>query len=395
MGRARRRERVARPLLLRLLAPHATLLVERHGFSLEALGASLQTDRTYVEALWQLLGTFAADLAPLHDDLLAVADVGTRAGHEALLSLDTAKALDPDLGDADCAAVAFLDHRPLFDAARPQTTGQARTTSFASYASAMPLPLPSDASHGKRFAKAMSGEMVARGRSDHFKMHEWQSGHERHFEIVYGRLATARDLLAKADATDDGPVHVVTRQVTDRSTERTHAIFRIDTFQLDVAGHEWVKETVRRFFGESYFGSATHFRGDETVTLEPLADLETALSVDVGGGVERVELKEVWFDVDGGWVATGARGDCMKGSTGGYARRAFTEGKAVEAVFLLYLTGRKRPVSLKIAAPRKLEFSRENAKTVRIVRDWVVARGYMRVPEHLMNDGAASESSRG
>jgi hypothetical protein len=375
-------ERVSRPLLARLLAPHGDALV-RHGFPLAELAASAQTDRVHVEALWRLLGAAPAELAPLRDELVAIADVATPGGHELLLARDAARVLDRDLGAEDCAATAHLEHRALFDTARPQTAGQAQTKSFASFQSSSPRALPDDPTCRATFVGAMSGELESRGRTSYFKMHEWSAGSERHMELVYGRLASARDLIGK---TNGGAAHDVTSQVTDRTTERAHCVFHEDTLRFDVAGYDWMKELVRRVFGESYFGSASHFEGDETITLAPLADLGAALSVDGIPGLKKAELQEVWIDLVGdgaGWVAVGARGDCMKGASAGFALRALSEGKPVEATFLLSLASRTRPIKVKIAAPRRVDFDRRDARVVQIVRDWVVARGFMSLPDHM------------
>jgi hypothetical protein len=386
-------ERVSRPLLARLLAPYEPALSESN-FPLAALASSAQTDRAHVDTLWHLLGAPPPALVPLSEEVLAIADVATPGGHELLLSRDTARVLDHDLGAEDCAATAHLDHRPLFDTARPQTAGQAQVRSFASFQSSSPRALPGDAQRDEcraAFARRMGEELASRGRTAFFKVHEWRSASERHMELVYGRLASARDLLGKKQ---DGGGHDVTAQVTDRSTERAHAVFHEDTLRLDVAGYDWMKELVRRVFGETHFGSPDHFEGNETITLAPFADIGAALSVDGVPGLRRAELQELWVDLagtGGAWVAVGARGDCMKAASADYVRRALSDGKAVEATVLLTLSNRTRPLKLKIAPPRRLDFDRRDTRVVRIVRDWVVARGFMSMPEHLR--GADAESA--
>ena len=389
-------ERVSRALLVRLLADHASVLEGAHAFPLPALAASPQTDRTHVDTLWHLLGDAPAYLVMLRDDLISVADVATSAGHEMLLGRDTTQVLDRELGAEDCAATARLEHRALFDAARPHAAGQAQIKSFASFQSASPRPHPGLPSCRAAFERLMTKDLEARGRSNYFRMYEWRSGTERHMELVYGRLASARDLIGK---TQPGAAHDVTAQVTDRTTERAHAVVHDDTLHLDVAGHDWVKEVVRRLFGETHFDSATHFQGDETITLAPLDDLAAALSADGIPGLKSVELQEVWLDFGGtAWVACGARNDCLKSAAGEHALRALSDGKPAEATFHLYLANRTRPLKLKVAAPRRLEFDRREARVVRIVRDWVVARGFMSVPEHVRTSvsdelgGAPSES---
>jgi hypothetical protein len=375
-------ERTARPLLVRLLSEHAGALVGTHAFPVDALAASAQTDRTHVEALWRLLSDAPPDLAALRDDLIAVADVATPGCHETLLSRDVARVLDEELGAEDCAAIARLDHRPLFDSVRPQASGQSQTRSFASFQPSSPRPLPSDRAHAAAFAKQMSAELASRGRSDYFKVHEWRTGAERHMELVYGRLATARDLLGKTEAREQGARHAVTAQVTDRTTERAHAVFHDDTHRLEVSGPDWMKELVRRVFGEAWFGSPAHFAGDDAISLAPLADIAAALSAEGVPGLKKVELQELWIDLDGksSWVAVGAgpHGNCMVGATAQYAVRALGDGAPAEATFALFLAGRTRPVKLKIKAPR-LEFERRDPRVVRIVRDWLVARGFLRL----------------
>jgi hypothetical protein len=372
-------ERVGRALLVRLLAPYASLLVERFAFPFAALSASAQIDRVQVSALWDLLSTAPPELSELRDDLLAIADAATHAGHE-VLARDGASVLDPDLGAEDCAATAYLDHRAIFERARPQTAGQAQTKSFASFRASAGRALPRDPACAATFIRRMREELVLRSRSDHFHVHEWRSGAERHFEIVYGKLVSARDVIGKAQA---GGPHEITAQVTDRATERTHAVFHEDTRDLDIAGYDWMKELIRRNFGEAYFGSEAHFQANETVTLAPLAALDVALSSEGIPALRKVELQEIWIDLggdDGAWVAAGARSDTTKGAAAGYALRAIGEGKGAEAVFLLHLASRTRPVKLKIALPRKLEFDRRDPRVVRIVRDWCVARGFITMP---------------
>jgi hypothetical protein len=295
-----------------------------------------------------------------------------------MLARDAARALDPELGAEDCAATAYLDQRPIFEAARPPTSGQAQVRAFASFESTSPRPMPRDPGRRAAFEEAMKADLVARGRSSFFKVHEWQSGDERHLELVYGRLAATRDLIGKA-----GGGHDVTAQVTDRTSERAHAVFHDDTLRLDIAGHDWMKELVRRNVGESYFGSPAHFHGHETVSLLPLADLDAALACGDVPGLRKVELQVVWIDLAGGggaWVAAGARNDCMTGAAASYALRALSEGRPAEAAFLLYLAARTRPMKLKMAAPRRVEFDRRDPRVVRIVRDWVVGRGFMSLP---------------
>jgi hypothetical protein len=89
-------ERVSRALLVRVLSAHDALAA--HAFPLDALASSAQTDRALVDVLWTLLSAPPPDLAALHADLTAIADLATHAGHEQLLAHDAARALDPDLG---------------------------------------------------------------------------------------------------------------------------------------------------------------------------------------------------------------------------------------------------------------------------------------------------------
>jgi hypothetical protein len=99
-----------------------------------------------------------------------------------------------------------------------------------------------------------------------------------------------------------------------------------------------------------------------------------------------VELQELWIDLGGDtgtWVAVGARNDCLKSAAADYAIRALSVGKVAEATFHLSLVNRTRPIQLKISAPRRIDFDRREARVVRIVRDWVVARGFMPMPDHL------------
>ncbi len=377
-------ERVARPLLARLLSDHASALEARLAFPLAALAASTQTDRTHVESLWHLLSAPPPELVPLREDLLTVADVATPGCHEALLARDVARVLDEELGAEDCAAIARLDHRPLFDSVRPQAAGQAQAKSFASFQAASPRALPGDRAHAAAFKTQMSKELAARGRSDFFQMHEWRSGTELHMELVFGRLAAARDLLGRTGARETGAGHAVTAQVTDRTTERAHAVFHDDTLRLDVAGQEWMKELVRRVFGEAWFGSAAHFEGNEALTLAPLVDLAATLSVDGVPGLTKVELQELWITLEGtGWIGigVGARGSCLLGATAPYVTRGLTDGAPSEACLSLWLAGRTRPVKLKLVAPQRLEFDRRDARVVRVVRDWLVARRFLTMPE--------------
>jgi hypothetical protein len=387
-------ERVSRPLLARLLSDHAPVLESQHSFPLATLAASAQTDRAQVEALWQLLSAAPAELAPLREDLLSVADVATPSGHEALLFRDSARVLDHELGAEDCAALARLEHRPLFDSVRPQAAGQAQTKSFASFQTSSAEPLPDDPACAVAFRKQMSAELVKRGRSDYFKVHEWRSGSERHLELVYGRLASARDLIGKTKTAAEGASHDLTAQVTDRSSERAHAIFHDDTLRLELAGPDWIKELVRRVFGEAYFGSAAHFEGTETLTLDPLLDLAAALSVEGIPGLKKVELQELWFDLDGkgGWVGVGARGDCVIGAPAAYIARGLADGKPADAIFHLVLAGRTRPIKLKLCLPRRIEFDRRDPRVVRIVRDWLVGRRFMRMQDHAPEVLAGAET---
>jgi hypothetical protein len=373
-------ERISRPLLVRLLSPHSAALA-RLGFPLSALEASAQTERAHVTTLWHLLSTAPPDLAPLHEALLAMADLATHGGHELLLSRDSARILDREISAEDCAVTAYLEHRALFDTARPQS-GQSQTKTFASFESKTPRPLPDAATHAAAFAKGMAEALEKRGRSNHFRTHEWRSGHERHLEMRYGRLASARDLLGK---TGDGAVHEVTAQVTDRSTESAHAVFHDDTMHLDVAGPDWVKDLVRRVFGEAYFGTGAHFKDDGTLTLAPLACIETALATHGVPGLNRVELQQATVDLEdgSGWIAVGGKNSCRNGAVGGYALRALSDGRAVDAVFHLFIAGRTRPLTLKVVLPTKLDFERRDPRIVRIVREWAVAAGYMRLPVHL------------
>ncbi|HEY2510658.1 MAG TPA: hypothetical protein VGI39_07375 [Polyangiaceae bacterium] len=372
-------ERVSRPLLARLLGPHAPLL-ERHGLPVEALARTAQTDRAQVEALWHLLASCPSELVPLREDLLTIADVATAAGHEILLARDAEKKLDSELGAEDCAVLARLDHPSLFETVRPQSAGQSQTRSFASYRSAAPAPLVDDPDRGATFERRMGEELVARGRSSYFCRHDSRSGAERHMELVYGRLAATRDLIGKVST----GTHDLTAQVTDRSTERAHAVFHDDTMRLDVAGQEWMKELVRSVFGEVYFGTAEHFRGGESITLSPLEDLASALSIEGVTGLKAVHLLEVWLELGGprgAWVGVGARTDCLNSAAAAHALRALADGVPVEAAFHLYLLGRARPVKLVIAVAKgRMEYDRRDPLVARAVRDWVIARGYMSVP---------------
>jgi hypothetical protein len=399
-------ERVSRPLLVRLLAPYAAALEAVHAFPLAALAASAQTDRTQVDTLWRLLADAPADLVELRDDLIAVADASTPGAHEVLLGHDTERLLDRELSAEDCAAVARLDHRPLFEAARAQTAGGAQPKAYATYKSRALRPLSTETL--PEFERQMSEAMYARNRSDYFKAHVWRNAAEHHMDLVFGRLAAARDLLNKVGSAGARVLHDVTTQVTDRFTERTHAIYHDDTGELDVAGYDWFKETVRRTFGLAHFGDEAHFFGDETITLAPLADLDSALSNFGVPGLETVHLQEMWIDLGGArpsYICVGARGNCMDTAAGDYGRRALTDGTVVEATFLLKIANRLRPLKLHLVAPRKMEFDRRDPRIVRIVREWMACAGFMSVAGHdasqpiatpeAAHDDSPSTSERG
>jgi hypothetical protein len=368
-------ERVSRALLVRFLTPHEPILAGRYGFSLAALAGSAQTDRAQVEIFWNVLSAAPPDLAALYEELLAVADVATPAGQEILLSRDEARALDHELGAEDCAAIACLDHPALFAVARPQTAGQSQQKSFASFDSSAPRPFPDDPALRVTFKQRMAEELAARGRSTYFDARESRHGKERHIELVYGRLASARDLVGKKD----GASHEITAQVTDRSTERAHAVFHDDTLRFDIAGYDWFKQLVRRVLGEVYFGSAEHFQWRSSITLAPLLTLEAALSVEGLAGLQRVELQRLAVDLGGAWVEIGTRNDCMKTAGAGYVHRALADGAPSAATLLLH-TSRSRPLLLEIDPP-KLKFDRRDPRLVRTVYAYLVARGFMSLPE--------------
>jgi hypothetical protein len=67
-------------------------------------------------------------------------------------------------------------------------------------------------------------------------------------------------------------------------------------------------------------------------------------------------------------------------------------GAPVEATFLLKPKARARLATLKVSVPGKLEFARSDPRVVRLVREWLAARGYMKMPEHALAN-AANEGS--
>jgi hypothetical protein len=379
-------ERVSRALLVRILSPHDAAL-RAHAVSIEALAATEQKDRSQVDALVSLLLASPPELHLLRDDVCAIADVATI--HERLLEKDTDRLLDPELGAEDCAATLFLDRRAKFDEARPHS-GSTEGRVYATFESKSPRALPDDPARHRAFDDAMRAELAGRGRSSLFKRHVAPPrGAERHMELVYGKVAAAHDLVGKVD----GGSHEITAQVTQRSTERARVVFHDDTLRLDVAGPNWMKEVVRRIFGEAYFDDAEHFHGAEVISLEPLgAGLESALRCDDVPGLDRVTIKQLSVDIGAdNWITATSKNDCQREPAAPWVLKMLAEGAGAEATFILKPKFKPRVTMLKVCTPGKLEFARTDPRVVRVVREWLAARGYMKMPEHML----ASEGSEG
>jgi hypothetical protein len=364
-------ERVCRARLAHILAPYTELLSTSFSLSLPALAASSESDRAHVHALHDLVNSDDARVpADLRDTLVAIADVATSTGHEALHRHDVDRCLDDELGDETAAAEAYLAHRALFDKVRAQSA-PATIKSFTEYRAASPFDLTADRDVFARAEKHLSAFLVERrGRGDFARfLLSPRLGDETRFDVVYGRLSHTRELVTRK--------HVLSN-VTDRSTERAYGIFNHATFGIALHGHAWMKDAIRTTLGEVACGAREHFVCDEMITLAPLLNLTEALRCDDVDGLSSVELHSVLVGFeDGSSSLHCARADVRMKHVAKYVVDAIAQGRAIKAKLYLILAGpKKKRAKLEIAPPGALDYDRRDPELDRIVRALLVARGY-------------------
>ena len=207
------------------------------------------------------------------------------------------------------------------------------------------------------------------------------------WRFEHGRPPKADDVVGEAlDIT----------QVTLVRTERAIVVVDTAARRLSVhAGHAAIKELLRRLVGAHLFGNEAHFRKGGLYTLAPLANgLDDALASSDVPGLRAVTLVSITLTTSDERITREAieRVDLRKSRRARELYDALAEGATVEWCKLrLELEGHKQPVVVELAASRK-KVPRAKADVERVLDEWLLARGFLVLPEHLRPQPRATET---
>lgn len=196
-----------------------------------------------------------------------------------------------------------------------------------------------------------------------------------YLEIVHGKRAIARDFIRPDGLT----------QSNDAITERAHARVCKRTGRLSIrAAHASLKDLFRRVLGEIAFGDPDHWRADGTYTLAPFANLDEALRHDDVPGLKGVRLHEIVLGAEEGsgggfWFP---RHEVRASVWAAFLPMVLAVGAVVEIrLSLLLEVGGGTLVELVVKnGHNRARYEREDPDIERLVREWLLARGIMRLP---------------
>lgn len=379
-------ERAARTLLAELLSREVAFFRAR-GFSIEALGGSSPADRDVVHALDALLHDAAAAPAMPHalrDALRALDALATSAGAEELVRLDAQSRRLPraTLGEEDLALTALLRHPDLAaDALEIVAFTHDASHAFTEYEPADGRTLAwIDGKHRAALAAALGGRLEARDRTRYCEVRTTETDGEWAIAIAHGDRPKTRERV------DAGALSA--RPVTDIAAHKAHV--RLSKHGGKLAVRAWpptVHELVRRSLGEVLAGDEDHFRADEAYDLSPFLRPDAALARDGVPGLAAVEMQAMSIATPGGVRVQVARPrkDLLSSDAAPVLDAALAYGRVVAVT--LYVTvdtgegrAKRSKVELNVKERRtEVQFDREDSRIAGVVREYLIARGVMRL----------------
>ena len=364
-------ERLARPLLARILSPYEAELGAR-GVSVPALAATDPNDRRAVRPLHDLLDApDDAALVPVVERLASVAKVATPAGREALIKLDAEQVLPARLGGEDLAATAYLEFPELFAAVRVGSACDS-VKGFVLYEGAMGREPRFDDDATSTTSAFLAAWFKSKHRTAYCDIVIKRRGLERHFEITHGKTPSTHTVIEDS---------LATRIVTQVNMQRSYAVYSEQACILAVHALEFIKEGIRASFGHGFAGDVAHFaKATNVLDLSPLRDLTTALAPDPTLGVFGVELRAIVIAAADGSPAThGPHKQADIRLTEQRAAIDFAlarEGARVTYVKLALDLGRGRPLLVEIEGGRnQLDYDRRDPGAESVLLQWLSARG--------------------
>jgi hypothetical protein len=377
-------ERTPRALLVRIFAPFADFFAA-HGIALDALAATEQMDRALVRRAYDALhADVEAVPGDLRANLAAIDGLSNSSGQTALFELC------PELatvrrGPEETAATALVDYPEAFARARKVADSSAGPTFSDFDASSLDAPEVTPTTTGAILAGVLAW-LVRQGRSRHCDHHLVTKANELHLEIDHGRLPATDDVVGES---------LELTQMTLVRTERAHVIVDLARGRASIHGaHAAIKDLLRRLVGEHWYGNPDHFRRGGIYTLDPLArNLDDALSF-----ADVPRIKEI--TLLGLQVATPYardRRDSLEGEDVRTLRdsdrflKLLADGAVPEWFKLrMKIEGYTRPFVVELAAARKKAPSKLPDEIEKIVDEWLIARGFIVIAEHLRAADAES-----
>lgn len=365
-------ETIERPLLSRLLSPHAGWLAQ-HGLDLGLLGAPAPRDADRdapVRSLYALLSRRDADVPPaLAESLRDIDGLASPAGHDALLraARERALLLTADRAAASHAASLLLDHPDAFASARVVAAceGITRYTELTPVAAHAEPRFDAPDALASALAAELAPWFAERGRTRYIDVLALPDASDVMIEITHGDVPRAQSEL-------DGSLQRASRLA--RKTKRDHALLDRTTGTLALAACSvGERELFRRAFGKVLLGDADAFAARPLLDLAPvLGPLAPGLGVVAAELLEaqperRDQVRAVLSSPDGlgAFLATDE------------GRRLAREARVTKAVLSLRLSGRSRPLRVELGAPASVRLDRRDRAVETTVRAWLAARGIM------------------
>ncbi len=335
----------------------------------------------------------------LRQALLAVTDLADDAGHDRLLAVAAAHAVDlaamisvQQLNPSELAFSAYLDHRAVFDAAHMY----AESSHVRRFVDFHARGLRLDPAHARAKRAQLADEIGrwfgARNRTNFCDVRICDAADETSFLVIHGRPPRAHGVIdgIGADAGRETLSYVPDKQDL--------IIFRKATGVLSVNAQFPVEQDFyRRVLGRILFGKEDCFGSTAVYTAGPLLEYGAlALSAQGIMGLASVELREMKIQVIGPrrrfWII-GAEDDLAPDLGASYFRCHLERGRVAYLKLALMIEGRKRPLLVKLTPPNRLMFDRRTHAD--LVHDFLLTRGFALVDGAALRDRTVTDEQVG
>jgi hypothetical protein len=373
-------ERLARPLLVRILAPYGLWCQARH-VDLDALARS--SDDAAIVPLYKWLAKGDAAMpVDLRQQMLDLAEVATKDGHDEIFRVAAERGLpSPPRGltPEDLAATMLLDAPAIFRAARVRMECSV-AASFTEYEAKTSARIADAACEDKRreAERLIGGDFDARNRTAVCELFVLETPEEILFEITHGEAPKTHGEI--------DPASMTIKQRTFIATRRDHVIVdKESTARMAIqARYANEKRLYARVIGLVWHGSEAHYGEREILDLGCLNEGVSALEPDGFEGVHAVRVRRVKGKRGRLKIDLGHEDLAQEIAHDEHVRELVATADVRELEVEMEIDGRGEPLRVTLARPNRLVFDRSVAAVERVVRAFFVSKGVLKMP---MRDG--------